>query len=66
MAETVATIRGYSHSLIKSVSASSVNRGVVSPADISMDISKLIQVLGNTPISFHDGVRLTLEISNSY
>ncbi|XP_010934852.1 uncharacterized protein [Elaeis guineensis] len=63
MAETVATIRGYNHSLIKSVSASSVNRGVVSPADISMDISKLIQVLGITPISFHDGVRLTLGIN---
>ncbi|URE17475.1 RmlD substrate binding domain [Musa troglodytarum] len=43
MAETVARIRGYNHSLIKSVSASSVNRGVISPADISMDISILIR-----------------------
>lgn len=64
MAETVAAIRGYDHSLIKSVSALSVNRGVVSPADISMNISKLIQVLGIVPIPFHEGVRLTLGISN--
>ncbi|KAJ6806848.1 putative spore coat polysaccharide biosynthesis protein SpsK isoform X1 [Iris pallida] len=38
MAEAVADFRGYDHSLIKAVSASSVDRGVVSPADISMDI----------------------------
>ncbi|RRT75748.1 hypothetical protein BHE74_00023309 [Ensete ventricosum] len=65
MAETVARIRGYNHSLIKSVSASSVNRGVTSPADISMDISLLIRVLGINPCSFEDGVRSTLEISDS-
>lgn len=38
-----------------------VNRGVSSPADISMDISKLVQLLGMTPVPFKDGVRLTLE-----
>lgn len=38
-----------------------VNRGVNSPADISMDISKLVRLLGVTPISFKDGVKLTLE-----
>lgn len=40
---------------------SQVDRGVVSPADISMDISKLIQTLEMSPTSFKDGVRLTLE-----
>ncbi|KAI8545178.1 hypothetical protein RHMOL_Rhmol07G0021500 [Rhododendron molle] len=60
MAEAVAQFRGYNSSLIKPVSAASVDRGVKSPADISMDISKLIQTLGISPISFKDGVRLTL------
>ncbi|RWR91920.1 methionine adenosyltransferase 2 subunit beta [Cinnamomum micranthum f. kanehirae] len=61
MAEAVAACGGYNTSLIKPVSASSVNRGVNSPADISMDISKLVRLLGITPISFKDGVKLTLE-----
>ncbi|XP_009343602.2 dTDP-4-dehydrorhamnose reductase-like [Pyrus x bretschneideri] len=61
MAEIVADVRGYSPSLIKSVSASSVDRGVMSPADISMDITKLVRTLGIAPTSFRDGVRLTLE-----
>ncbi|ONK64057.1 uncharacterized protein A4U43_C07F21650 [Asparagus officinalis] len=65
IAETVADVRGYSRLPIKAVSASSVNRGVVSPADISMDISRLIQVLGITPISFKDGVRSTLKEGSS-
>lgn len=60
MAETVAEIRGYNKSLIKSVSASSVDRGVKSPADISMDITKLVETLGISPVSFKDAVRLTL------
>ncbi|PSS24356.1 Methionine adenosyltransferase 2 subunit beta like [Actinidia chinensis var. chinensis] len=60
MAEAVAHIRGYNNSLITPVSASTVDRGVKSPADISMDISKLIQTLGISPIPFGDGVRLTL------
>uniref|UniRef100_A0A6N2MGV5 RmlD-like substrate binding domain-containing protein n=1 Tax=Salix viminalis TaxID=40686 RepID=A0A6N2MGV5_SALVM len=63
MAETVAHVRGYSTSLIKQVSASSVYRGVSSPADISMDISKLIQTLNISPTSFRDGVMLTLELA---
>lgn len=62
MAETVAALRGYNMSQIKAVSASSVNRGITSPADISMDINRLVQVLGITPTPFKDGVRLTLEI----
>lgn len=60
MAEAVAQFRGYDSSIIKPVSASSVDRGVKSPADISMDISKLIQALGISPIPFKEGVRLTL------
>lgn len=60
MAETVADIRGYNPSLIKSVSASSFDRGVKSPADISMDITKLVRTLGISPVSFRDGVGLTL------
>lgn len=60
MAETVAEIRGHKKSLIKRVSASSMDRGVKSPADISMNISKLVQILDISPVSFTDGVRLTL------
>ncbi|VVB06816.1 unnamed protein product [Arabis nemorensis] len=61
MAQVVAEVRGHDPSLIKHVSTSSVDRGVVSPADISMDITKLIQTLKISPTSFKDGVRLTLE-----
>ncbi|KAK9116362.1 hypothetical protein Sjap_015309 [Stephania japonica] len=63
MAEAVASVRGYNSSLINPISASSVNRAVKTPADISMDISRLIQVLDITPTSFIDGVRLTLASS---
>ncbi|KAJ0963814.1 hypothetical protein J5N97_028936 [Dioscorea zingiberensis] len=65
MAKTIATSRGYDVSLIKPVSASSVNRGVASPADISMDISKLIQLLTIIPVSFEHGVKATLESSEA-
>lgn len=61
MAETVARVRGYNTSLIKHVSASSIDRGVKSPSDISMDISKLIQKLDFRPTCFQDGVKLTIE-----
>ncbi|KAL0002530.1 hypothetical protein SO802_016311 [Lithocarpus litseifolius] len=60
MAEAVADFRGYNTSLIKPVSASSVDRGVKSPADISMNLSKLVQTLNFSPTSFTDGVKLTL------
>lgn len=60
MAEAVAEIRGYDTSLINQVSASSVDRGVKSPADISMDIGKLVKTLNISPTSFKDGVNLTL------
>ncbi|GAV90088.1 RmlD_sub_bind domain-containing protein [Cephalotus follicularis] len=61
MAEAVAHIRGYDTSLIISVSASSVDRGVMSPPDISMDISKLVHTLSFSPTPFSDGVRWTLD-----
>lgn len=61
IAETVADVRGYDTSLIRPVSASSVDRGVKSPVDISMDITKLIQTLHISPTSFRAGVQLTLE-----
>ncbi|XVF22601.1 hypothetical protein REPUB_Repub12eG0185400 [Reevesia pubescens] len=60
MAEAVAQIRGHDSTLIKAVSASSVDRGVMSPADISMDITKLIQTLNISPTPFKDGVKMTL------
>ncbi|MQM08511.1 hypothetical protein Taro_041367 [Colocasia esculenta] len=63
MAETVASVRGHNSSLIKAVSSFSVNRGVISPVDISMDVSRLIQELGVSLVSFKDGVQLTLEAS---
>ncbi|XP_030533753.1 methionine adenosyltransferase 2 subunit beta isoform X3 [Rhodamnia argentea] len=65
MAETVAHIRGYSTSLITLVSASSVDRGVRSPADISMDITRVVQTLRISPTPFKEGVRLTLEAEGS-
>ncbi|OMP00503.1 dTDP-4-dehydrorhamnose reductase [Corchorus olitorius] len=60
MAEAVTQIKGYDSSLIKPVSASTVDRGVMSPADISMDITKLVQTLNFSPTPFKDGVTLTL------
>lgn len=37
-----------------------VDRGVKSPADISMNITNLVQTLNISPVSFKDGVKLTL------
>lgn len=60
MAEVVADIKGFKKSLIKYVSAASVNRGVASPADISMDVNRCIAVLNTTLTPFRQGVELTL------
>ncbi|CAN1236958.1 Methionine adenosyltransferase 2 subunit beta [Linum grandiflorum] len=60
MAEVVADVIGHDTCLIKRVSASSVDRGVRSPADISMDVSKLVKELGIRPTPFKDGVKFTL------
>ncbi len=53
MARKVACAWGYSPEAIIEAPSSSVNRGVVSPADISMDSSRLEAVLGMrmTPFS---------------
>lgn len=61
MAEVVSQLRGYDGLTIKSVSAASVNRGVASPADISMDVSKVVKLLGINLTPFKDGVQLTFE-----
>ena len=42
-----------------------VNRGVASPPDVSMDTTKLTQILGTKAISFQDGVRSTLDAEAS-
>jgi hypothetical protein len=34
---------------------------VASPSDISMDITKLTQMLGIQPVTFKDGVRATID-----
>ncbi|KAL8028240.1 hypothetical protein ABFX02_14G145600 [Erythranthe guttata] len=65
MAEAVALVRGYSTSLIKPVPSSSVDRGVKSPSDISMDIGKLIQATGISPTPYTEGVKLTLVAEGS-
>ncbi|KAL8162515.1 hypothetical protein V2J09_014004 [Rumex salicifolius] len=65
MAETVADIRGYDSSLINAVSAGTVDRGVKSPSDISMDISKLVETLGILPTPYKDAVKSTLESADS-
>uniref|UniRef100_A0A7N2L1S0 Uncharacterized protein n=1 Tax=Quercus lobata TaxID=97700 RepID=A0A7N2L1S0_QUELO len=60
MVEVVAGFRGYNMLLIKAVSASSVDQGIKSPADISMNITKLVPTLNFSPTSFTDGDKLTL------
>uniref|UniRef100_A0A7N2L105 Uncharacterized protein n=1 Tax=Quercus lobata TaxID=97700 RepID=A0A7N2L105_QUELO len=47
--EAVVDFRGCNTPLIKAVSASSVDRGIKSPADISMNITKLVQTLNFSP-----------------
>lgn len=39
---------------------------MASPADISMDISKLIELFGVRPLPFKDGVRSTLEAASGF
>nr|XP_009761652.1 PREDICTED: replication factor C subunit 4-like [Nicotiana sylvestris] len=44
------------------IQMSQVNHGVKSPADISMDITRLIQTLNMSTTAFRAGVKLTLEV----
>ncbi|BBM97049.1 hypothetical protein MPTK1_1g02650 [Marchantia polymorpha subsp. ruderalis] len=62
MAEVVAEVKGYEASLINHVKASTVDRGVKSPPDISMDVSRLETFFGITMTKFADGVRQTLSL----
>ncbi|EFJ21319.1 hypothetical protein SELMODRAFT_151824 [Selaginella moellendorffii] len=63
MAQVVARVKGYHPSLINQVPASSVDRGVASPADISMDVEKLRSTLGICLTPFDEGVRQTLMLA---
>nr|XP_009787643.1 PREDICTED: replication factor C subunit 4-like [Nicotiana sylvestris] len=47
--------------LMAVVAAEKVNRGIKSPVDISMDITRLIQTLNMSTTAFRDAVKLTLE-----
>ncbi|XP_024377112.1 uncharacterized protein [Physcomitrium patens] len=61
MAETVAQVRGYDTKLVRRVSSqTAVNRGVVSPPDISMDVSKIVAELNMKMTDFATGVAMTL------
>ncbi|KAG6548446.1 hypothetical protein Mapa_009933 [Marchantia paleacea] len=62
MAAVVAEVKGCETSLINHVKASTVDRGVQSPPDISMDISRLETFFGITMTKFADGVRQTLSL----
>jgi dTDP-4-dehydrorhamnose reductase len=58
MAIAVAAKRGHAPSLIVPVPAASVDRGVASPSDISMDSSELEERLGWSMTRFSDGLHL--------
>eukprot|EP00850_Spirogloea_muscicola_P011459 SM000071S21083 [mRNA] locus=s71:320104:322126:+ [translate_table: standard] len=62
MAEEVARVRGYDLQLIKSVPAASVNRGVKSPLDISMDVTNIRTRLELPLTSFKDAVLKTFQL----
>eukprot|EP00198_Chlamydomonas_reinhardtii_P014448 XP_001703785.1 predicted protein [Chlamydomonas reinhardtii] len=57
MARQVADCLGCGHGSIESVPSASVARGVVSPPDISMDISRLQSDLGFKPAAFREAIR---------
>ena len=59
-ARRVAAVAGSNGEMIEEVSASSVNRGVKSPADISMESKLLFSELGITPTAFVDGVKASI------
>ncbi|GLC50559.1 hypothetical protein PLESTB_000393200 [Pleodorina starrii] len=57
MARQVADALGCGHGAIASASAASINRGVASPADISMDVSRLAAELGFRTTPFREALR---------
>lgn len=52
----IAEARGYSKEAIRCVRSASIDRGVRSPLDISMDISRLREELSFTPTAFADAL----------
>lgn len=56
MAEVVAEVGRFDKSLIKHVKAASVNRGIASPADISMDVNRCVSTLKIVLTPFRKGV----------
>jgi dTDP-4-dehydrorhamnose reductase len=65
MADIVAQVRGYKMELVNRVSTLSMDRGVVSPVDTSMDVTKLVAVLGITLTDFATGIALTFNDKTS-
>lgn len=57
MAAAVAKVRGYDPALIIPAPSASIDRGVRSPADISMDSAKLWEVVEMRPLKFEDALR---------
>lgn len=57
MACLIAEARGYSKEAIRCVRSASISRGVQSPLDISMDITRLREELGFTPTAFADALK---------
>lgn len=56
MARFVAGARGYDQALIKPVPSASVQRGVASPPDISMNIMRLMEDFQMSPYTFMDAL----------
>mmetsp|Transcript_50765 Transcript_50765/g.162509 ORF Transcript_50765/g.162509 Transcript_50765/m.162509 type:complete len:206 (-) Transcript_50765:106-723(-) len=57
MARAVAAARGHSEAAIQPVPSASVNRGVASPPDISMDVARVQRVLGVRMTPFPEAVK---------
>ncbi|PNH09865.1 hypothetical protein TSOC_003465 [Tetrabaena socialis] len=57
MARQVADCLGCGHGAIVAAPSASVSRGVASPPDISMDVSRLQQDLGFSPRPFREALR---------
>mmetsp|Transcript_24145 Transcript_24145/g.40472 ORF Transcript_24145/g.40472 Transcript_24145/m.40472 type:complete len:315 (+) Transcript_24145:69-1013(+) len=57
MAMQLAKVKQCSPDKIKAAPSASVNRGVASPPDISMDVNRITTELGITLTSFEDGLR---------
>lgn len=61
MARVAARVMGVSDANVRAVPSASVNRGVASPADISMDSAALEKATGVRAMSFEEQMRAALE-----